>query len=140
MAIRKPKGIVEGVKEMLENEEYREENAKEISAKEYITQLKAKARLSFNEKILVTISSNDPHETQHGTTFLSCANAAGGSGTSVSKYVPLGVKVELERCLVNTAKEATIPVFRSIEAPNKEGTGNIINAQQLTHKYTVIEH
>lgn len=58
----------------------------------------------------VTITYNDKRDNNEVTdAYLTCENEF----FSIARYVPLDVPVELEQCLIDTAKEAKITAYRS---------------------------
>lgn len=88
---------------MAKNEEVKKPTS--MSKHELINKVKKEAFA----KRKVTISYNDKRDNNEvNSIYLTCENMY----FSLSKLVPLDVPIELEQCLINTAKEAKISVHR----------------------------
>lgn len=78
---------------------------KAVSMYEYVSKVREEA---FKTR-KVTITYNDKRDNNEvNSAYLTCENMY----FSISKLVPLDTPVELEQCLINTAKEARISVHR----------------------------
>lgn len=98
-------------------------------AKDLIGKTREKA---FKTKV-VTIIYNDKRDNNETTTaYLTCEN----NYFAISRIVPLGIPVELEQCLIDTAKEVEILVHLP-EVKNGRPTGNHIPSR--IKKYTITE-
>lgn len=80
---------------------------------------------------IVTINNKDPRENNVATSvFLSMEN----QHFSIAKQVPLDTPVELEQCLINTAKGVTMTLHKD-EIVNGQRTGN--RTPVTVKKYTI---
>lgn len=99
------------------------------SLKELLPEIKAKA---FKKRV-VTISYNDTRDNaQTDTIYLTSENQY----FVAARYVPLNVPVELEECLIQTAKEARF-LSHVPETINGKKTGNATH--MMVRKYNVSE-
>lgn len=91
----------------------------------------AEAKKRAMKTTVVTITSRDSRENEVTTTaFLSCEN----QHFSIGRSVPLDIPVELEKCLIETAKTCKIPQHRD-EVVNGKRTGNKITV--MVNKYVI---
>lgn len=85
---------------------------------------------AFKTKV-VTITSNDKRDNDIATTaILTCENQY----FAISRIVPLGVPVEIEKCLIDSAKDVLIPIHVD-EVINGRRTGNA--TVQMINKYNI---
>ncbi|MBS9783228.1 MAG: hypothetical protein KGV46_01590 [Pasteurella sp.] len=97
------------------------------SLKELVNELKRKAMF----KRIVTVTYNDKRDSDVTTTaYLTSENQYFG----ISRIVPLGIPVEIEQCLIDSAKEAEI-VTHVPEILNGRRTGNVV--PKLIKKYNI---
>lgn len=79
----------------------------------------------------VTITYNDKRDNNEVTdAYLTCENEF----FSIARYVPSDMAVELEQCLIDTAKEARITTYR---ADLVKGTKSKSNTPIILPKYNV---
>ncbi len=82
-------------------------------------------------KRVVTITYNDKRDSDVVTTaYLTCENQF----FSLSRIVPIGISVELEQCLIDTAQEATI-LTHVPEIKGGKRTGNMV--PKMVKKYNI---
>lgn len=99
------------------------------SWQEYIA--KARKEAFTTKKVIITY--NDKKDSNDvSVAYLTCENEF----FSLAKYVPLDIVVELEQCLINTAKEAKIIAYKP-EFINGKMTKNKL--PQEINKYTISE-
>lgn len=106
----------------------------ETSEVEEVTNLQALVasvkKEAFKTRV-VTITSNDKRDNDvTNAVMLTCENQF----FSLSKVVPLNVPVELEQCLIDSAKDVRIPIH-SDEVINGRRTGNA--KVELVNKYNI---
>nr|DAO34072.1 MAG TPA: hypothetical protein [Caudoviricetes sp.]DAO88374.1 MAG TPA: hypothetical protein [Caudoviricetes sp.] len=117
-----------------ENIEIENNEEVETSEVEEVTNLQALVasvkKEAFKTRV-VTITSNDKRDNDvTNAVMLTCENQF----FSLSKVVPLNVPVELEQCLIDSAKDVRIPIH-SDEVINGRRTGNA--KVELVNKYNI---
>lgn len=117
-----------------ENIEIENNEEVETSEVEEVTNLQALIasvkKEAFKTRV-VTITSNDKRDNDvTNAVMLTCENQF----FSLSKVVPLNVPVELEQCLIDSAKDVRIPIH-SDEVINGRRTGNA--KVKLVNKYNI---
>jgi hypothetical protein len=91
----------------------------------------AKAKKAAMATTVVTITSKDPRENEVSTTaFLTVEN----QHFAVGRSVPLDIPVELEKCLIETAKACKIPMHKD-EVKDGRRTGNKVTI--MVNKYVI---
>ncbi len=120
MAYRKKEDNIQ--EEVITQEEEQPKTFKEIVAE---------AKKKAMKKRIVTIIYNDKRDNdQVNTAFLTCENQF----FALSKVVPLNIPVELEQCLIDTAKEAKI----LLHVPYvKDGVNTGVCKYRFINKYSV---
>ncbi|OCR88055.1 hypothetical protein [Campylobacter fetus] len=90
-----------------------------------------KAKQEAFKKYVCTISYNDKRDSDKITTaYLTCENQY----FSIARVVPLNIPIELEKCLINNAKEAKI-LLHVPEVKAGVNTGNCL--YKSINKYNV---
>ncbi|OUT06899.1 hypothetical protein [Campylobacter concisus] len=117
-----------------ENIEIENNEEVETSEVEEVTNLQALVasvkKEAFKTRV-VTITSNDKRDNDvTNAVMLTCENQF----FNLSKVVPLNVPVELEQCLIDSAKDVRIPIH-SDEVINGRRTGNA--KVELVNKYNI---
>lgn len=117
--------------ELVETAADLQNSAEEISAESSFIALIAKVKSEAFKTRVVTITSNDKRDNDVTTAvILTCENQY----FNLSKIVPLNIPVELEQCLIDTAKDVKIPIHTD-EVINGKRTGN--STTLLINKYNI---
>lgn len=86
------------------------EKQQELSVEAMFAKAKAEAIKKAKTLKVVTVVCNDPDEASKlSSVYVSCENQ---QNVNVARFVPLNIPVEIEQCLIDTLREAEIPLHQ----------------------------